>query len=145
MAAFHLFLSACRYNGNSNAVVGSPQQQENIEATNAILNSFAVGDAEGIKDNVADNFIDHTENGDKKGMELFADSVRVLYDVVANFKLKVIRQGAKDNYVYSLVQYQGKRFGLDPTPVPYNEQVLEIAKFTHRKAVEHWVFKSLLK
>ena len=90
---------------------------------------------------IADDFVDHTDRGDKTG----SDSLKAMVNFVrANFKdmkFDKVRDVADGDYVYSWVNYSGTSDGSMGMPKgPYKMGTIELSKFKDGKAVEHWSF-----
>jgi len=120
------------------------QQQKNIAASDVVTNAFQTGDVSGLDSVVADDFVDHTDQGDKKGR----DSLKAMVNMIrANFKdMKTEKLGdaASGDYVYSWMRYSGTSDGSMGMPKgPYSMSAIELAKFKDGKAVEHWSFMDM--
>ena len=117
------------------------QEQKNIAASDVVMKAFQTGDVSGIDSVIADDFVDHTDRGDKTG----SDSLKAMVNFVrANFKdmkFDKVRDVADGDYVYSWVNYSGTSDGSMGMPKgPYKMGTIELSKFKDGKAVEHWSF-----
>ena len=120
---------------------GKAEGQKNLAASNAVMNAFQTGDASGLDSVIADDFIDHTDRGDKKGKDSLKAMVKFVHDNFKDMKTDKIRDVADGDYVYSWVTYSGTSDGSMGMPKgPYKMSMIELAKFRDGKAVEHWSF-----
>ena len=105
------------------------------------MNAFQTGDASGLDSVISDDFIDHTDRGDKKGKDSLKAMVKFVHDNFKDMKTDKIRDVADGDYVYSWVTYTGTSDGSMGMPKgPYKLSMIELAKFKDGKAVEHWSF-----
>ena len=58
--------------------------QKNIAASDAVMNAFQTGDASGLDSVIADDFVDHTDRGDKKGRDSLKAMVKFVH---TNFRI----------------------------------------------------------
>ena len=116
-------------------------EQKNIDASNAISKAFETGDASIIDSVVADDFVDHTDMGDKKGRDSLKAMVNMVHTNFKDMKTENIRDVADGDYVYSWKRYSGTSDGSMGMPKgPYSMSTIELGKFKDGKAVEHWSF-----
>ncbi|MEO8412004.1 MAG: ester cyclase [Ginsengibacter sp.] len=114
--------------------------QKNLEAFDAVIQTFQTGDASKIDNVVAADFVDHTESGDKGRDSLKAEIV-MMHDKFPNMKTEVINETAGDDYVYGWMRYSGTSDGGMGMPKgPFNMTGIELVKFKDGKATEHWYF-----
>src|SRR5215213_9937634 len=92
-AAF--FISSCNDSGTSSVA------KKNIEASQAINRAFETGNPSAIDSFVSDDFIDHTDLGDKKGRDSLKAMVKFIHDNMKDMKTEVLRELADDEYVMS--------------------------------------------
>ena len=71
------------------------------------MNAFQTGDASGLDSVIADDFIDHTDRGDKKGKDSLKAMVKFVHDNFKDMKTEKVRDVADGDYVYSWVNYSG--------------------------------------
>ena len=135
-----LFLISCN---DTNTATDSKddQAQKNLESARKIAKAFETGDATAIDSVVADDFVDHTDRGDKVGR----DSLKAMINFVkANFKDmkgETIKDMADGEYVFQLMRYTGTSDGTMGMPAgPYDMRSMEVSRFKDGKAVEHWAF-----
>jgi len=118
----------------------SSQAQKNIQADSIIGEAFKTGDAAKLDSVVSSDFVDHTDMGDKKGVDSLKSMVNMVHTQFKDMKMEVKRQWADDDYVVDWVRYTGN----NPTPVmgmpagPYDIKGMEVTRFSDGKAVEHW-------
>jgi predicted ester cyclase len=121
------------------------QEQKNLAASDVITKAFETGDISGIDSVVSDDFVDHTDMGDKKGRDSLKAMVNIIHTNFKDMKTEKIRDVAKDDYVYSWMRYSGISDGSMGMPKgrPYSMSMIELAKFKDGKAVEHWSFMEM--
>lgn len=118
--------------------------KKNIAISHAINTAFETGDVNGIDSMVADNYLDHTDHGDKKGRDSLKAMVKFYYTNFKNMKTEKIREVADEDYVWSWMHYSGTSDGTAGAPKgPYEMKGIEITRFKAGKAVEHWGFMDL--
>lgn len=123
----------------------SEQQQKNIEASRTVVKAFETGDVSMIDSVIAEDFVDHTDRGDKIGR----DSLKAMVNFVrANFKdmkVETISETADKDYVFHWLRYTGTSDGTGGMPAgPYDLRVMEISRFRDGKAVEHWGYMDVV-
>ncbi|MGH2566218.1 MAG: ester cyclase, partial [Ginsengibacter sp.] len=117
------------------------QEQKNIAASQAIGNAFKTGNAASLDSLIADDFVDHTEHGDVKGVDSLKAMVNMIHTSMADMKMDDVNDAASGDYVYSWMNYSGNSDGSMGMPKgPYNMNMIELTKFKDGKATEHWSF-----
>src|SRR6266516_1681259 len=112
------------------------QGQKNLAASDVISKAFQTGDVSGIDSVVSDDFVDHTDMGDKKGRDSLKAMVNFVHSNFKDMKTEKIRDAANDDYVYSWMRYTGTSDGSMGMPKgPYSMSMIELAKFKDGKAV----------
>ncbi len=120
------------------------EEQKNLAASNVITKAFQTGDVSGIDSVVADNFVDHTDRGDKIGRDSLKAAVIWVHSNMKDAKMEKIHEVAEGDYVYSRIRYTGTSDGTMGMPNgPYDMSAIELAKFKDGKAVEHWNFMEI--
>jgi predicted ester cyclase len=120
----------------------STQAQKNVDADKMITEAFKTGDANKLDSAVSTDFVDHTDMGDKKGIDSLKNGVNMVHNQFKDMKMELKRQWADDDYVVDWVRYTGT----NPTPMmgmpagPYDIKGMEVSRFSNGKAVEHWFF-----
>jgi len=119
----------------------SSMEQKNMTADSMVGEAFRTGDPSKIDSVVAADFVDHTEHGDKNRDSLKA-FIKMVHDSFPDMKMDMVRQVAKDDYVYSWMTFSGNSNGAMGMPKgPYKMTTMEVTKFnSDNKAVEHWAF-----
>ena len=93
---------------------------------------------------VADDFIDHTDRGDKIGRDSLKAMVNWVHANMKDAKTETVREMAEGDYVFSWMRYTGTSDGTMGMPNgPYDMNAIEVAKFKDGKAVEHWNFMEI--
>ena len=117
------------------------EEQKNLAASNVITKAFQTGDVSGIDSVVADDFVDHTDRGDKIGRDSLKAMVNWIHTNMKDMKTETVREVADGDYVYSWMRYTGTSDGTMGMPNgPYDMTAIEVAKFKDGKAIEHWNF-----
>ena len=120
------------------------QEQKNIAASDVITNAFQTGDVSGIDSVVSDDFLDHTDRGDKKGRDSLKAMVKFIHANFKDMKMEKVREVGDDQYVFTWMRYTGTSDGSMGMPKgPYDMSAIEVAKFKDGKAVEHWSFMDM--
>ena len=120
----------------------STQAQKNIDADKMISEAFRTGDASKLDSAVSPDFVDHTDMGDKKGIDSLKSGLNMVHTQFKDMKMDLRRQWADDDYVVDWVRYTGT----SPTAMmgmhagPYDIKGMEVSRFANGKAVEHWFF-----
>ena len=140
--AVSFFVSCNNTNTKVASANMSSQAQKNIEVDNMISDAFKTGDAGKLDSLVSPDFIDHTDMGDKKGVDSLKSMLAMMHSQFKDMKMETKRQWADDDYVVDWVRYTGT----NPTAMmgmpagPYDIKGMEVARFSNGKAVEHWFF-----
>jgi predicted SnoaL-like aldol condensation-catalyzing enzyme len=117
------------------------QEEKNIAASDVIMKAFQTGDVSGIDSVIADDFVDHTDMGDKNGKDSLKAMVKFVHTNFTDMKFDKVRDAADGDYVYSWITYSGNGNGTMGMPKgPYKFSAIELSKFKDGKAVEHWSF-----
>ena len=144
-AGLFCICTSCNHDGvNTSYNKENSQQQQNIAASDVVNKAFEKGDVSGIDSVVADDFLDHTDRGDKKGRDSLKAMVKFYYANFKNMKTEKIREVADGDYVWSWMHYSGTTDGSMGIPKgPYDMRGVELSKFKDGKAVEHWGFMDM--
>lgn len=120
---------------------GNAEGQKNLAASDAVMKAFQTGDASGLDNVIADDFVDHTDRGDMKGRDSLKSMVNFAHTHFPDMKFEKVRDVADGDYVYSWVTVSGTSDGSMGMPKgPYKMNSIELSKFKDGKAVEHWSF-----
>lgn len=118
--------------------------QKNLAASQTITKAFQTGDVSGIDSVVADDFLDHTDRGDKTGRDSLKAAVKWMKENLKDMKTQTVREVADGDHVWSWMRYTGTSDGAMGMPKgPYDIQIVELAKFKDGKAIEHWSFMEM--
>jgi predicted SnoaL-like aldol condensation-catalyzing enzyme len=132
----------CIYSCNSGS--DNSMQQKNQAASDSISNAFMTGNANGIDNFIADDFVDHTDMGDKKGKDSLKAMINFIHNNMKDMKMEKVHDVADNDYVYSWMKYSGTSDGTMGMPKgPYTMNAMEVSKFKDGKAVEHWGFMDM--
>lgn len=143
-AALMITFSACESKtemGTSDSGY-TASEQKNIDAFRAVNKAFETGETSSLDSIVASDFVDHTDQGDKKGIDSVKSMVTHMHAMMSNMKMKEVNVTANGDYVYGWMQYAGNSDGsMGMPPGPFDMQSVEVVKFNNEnKAVEHWGF-----
>ena len=107
------------------AIVAKLRDKKNLAASDVVMKAFQTGDASGLDSVIADDFIDHTDRGDKKGRDSLKAMVNFVHANFKDMKMEKIRDAADGDYVYSWMTYSGTSDGNMGMPKgPYKMSVL---------------------
>ena len=116
---------------------------KNLAASDVVMKAFQTGDISGIDSVIADDFIDHTDRGDKNGKDSLKSMIKFVHTNFKDMKFDKVRDAADGDYVYSWITYSGTGDGTMGMPKgPYKFNAIELSKFKDGKAVEHWTFRT---
>jgi predicted SnoaL-like aldol condensation-catalyzing enzyme len=140
------FLISC----NDTAKVASEhaeasQAEKNMQADEAVSNAFKTGDMKVLDSVIADDFVDHTERGDKKGRDSLKSMIAYVRSNFEGMKMDVISRAANDNYVFTVMRFTGNNpVAMEGMPAgPYDMKALEVTRCEGGKAVEHWEYMDM--
>jgi predicted SnoaL-like aldol condensation-catalyzing enzyme len=126
---------------NATTAGGSDKQQTNLEAARKVAKAFETGDVSAIDSVVADDFVDHTDRGDKVGRDSLKAMVNMIRTNFKDMKMETIRELADDEYTFQWMHYTGTSDGsMGMAAGPFDMHGMEITKFRDGKAVEHWAY-----
>jgi Predicted ester cyclase len=104
------------------------------------MKAFETGDVSGLDSVISADFVDHTDQGDKKGVDSLKSMVNMIRSTFKDMKIETVKELADDNYVMSWIHYTGTGDGKMMPPGPFDMDVIETTKLQNGKAVEHWSF-----
>jgi predicted SnoaL-like aldol condensation-catalyzing enzyme len=144
-AGFLCILTSCNSNtGAASDNKNNEQEQKNIAANDVVTKAFQTGDVSGIDSAVSDDFLDHTDRGDKKGRDSLKAAVKWVHSNMKDMKMEKLHEMADDEYVFSWMRYTGTSDGSMGMPKgPYDMDGMEVSKYKDGKAVEHWGFMEM--
>jgi len=139
--AIAVFICASCTNGTTTADKSSDKAQKNIAASDAVTKAFETGDVSKIDSVIAPDFIDHTDQGDKKGPDSLKAAITMMHKSFTDMKMEKVKELADDDYVFSWMRYSGTSDGtMGMAKGPFTMNGVEVIKFNDGKAVEHWGF-----
>ena len=131
--------ASCDNNGNADK--GNGMKEKNIASSDAITKAFETGDVSKIDSVVAPDFLDHTDQGDKKGPDSLKSAVAMMRNMFKDMKAEKVKELADDEYVFTWMHYSGTSEGaMGMHKGPFSMNAVEVAKFKGGKAIEHWGF-----
>ena len=117
------------------------QTQKNLEANRTVIKAFETGDVSGLDSVISADYVDHTDQGDKKGVDSLKSMVNFVHTNFKDMKMETVKELADDDHVFSWMHYSGNSEGAMGMPKgPYDWNMIEATKFRDGKAVEHWTF-----
>lgn len=117
------------------------QEEKNIAADDVVMKAFQTGDVSGIDSAIADDFVNHTDMGDKTGKDSLKAMIKFVHTNFADMKTDKVHDAADGDYVYSWITSSGTSDGsMGMAKGPYKMSSVELTKFKDGKAVEHWSF-----
>ena len=120
---------------------GNGRKEMNIAASDAVSKAFETGDVSKIDSVIAPDFIDHSDQGDKKGPDSLKAGIAMMHKMCTNIKMEKVKELADDEYVFSWMRYSGTSDGSMGMPKgPFTMNGVEVIKFKDGKAIEHWGF-----
>ena len=133
-----LCITACN---NATSDKSSGAREKNMAASDAILKAFGTGDVSKLDSFVSADFVDHTDQGDKKGLDSLKAMVTMVHGSFKDMKQEKVHEVADDDYVFSWMHYTGTSDGAMGMPKgPYSMNSIEVSKFKDGKTTEHWGF-----
>ena len=131
----------CTGCNDNTATMGNDGEQKNMEAARKVAKAFETGDVSAIDSVIADDFVDHTDRGDKVGKDSLKAMVNMVHTNFKDMKMETIRDVADGDYTYQWMHYTGTSDGAMGMPAgPFDMHSMEITKFRDGKAVEHWAY-----
>ena len=141
IAAFAVSFGFASCNDAVTTNKSSDARQKNIAASDMIDRAFHTGDVKIIDSAVTEDFLDHTDQGDKKGRDSLKAMVTMVHTHFADMKIEKVKELADDEFVFSWMKYSGTSDGSMGMPKgPYTMNSVEVSKFKDGKATEHWAF-----
>ncbi len=141
IAAAPLFLISC--SNEKTESKESSAAQKNLEAVHVVTKAFETGDISRIDSVIADDFVDHTDMGDKNRDSLKA-MITTMHSKMPDMKFDAVKELADDDYAMSWMKFTGTSdgsMGMPKGPVDMNE--IDVVKFKNGKATEHWAFMDM--
>lgn len=140
--AASFFLASCNQTKVAGEKTDNPSVQKNLDADHAISKAFETGDVSKLDEVVAADVLDHSDMGDKKGIDSLKAMIKWMHDNLKDMKMETKREWADDEYVATWERYYGSNpDGAGGMPKgPYDMQGVEVTKYKDGKAVEHWGF-----
>jgi len=148
---FLIFLIACsddKTEKTSGDTMSSDKKEnsmaaKNLDAMHAVNNAFETGNTNALDSVIADDFVDHTYGGDKKGRDSLKAMITMERADSKDMKVEIKKELADDEYGMAWMHFTGTSKGGMGKPGPYNMQAIEVVKFKNGKAVEHWAFMDM--
>ena len=141
LSASLLFIFASCSNKKDDDGGMSATAKKNIEAVRTVTKAFDSGDVSGIDAVIADDFVDHTPNGDM-GRDSLKAMITMMHGKGLDMKTETLQELANDEYAICRYKFSGNGDGSMGMPKgPYEFMAVEVVKFNKdSKAVEHWEY-----
>jgi predicted SnoaL-like aldol condensation-catalyzing enzyme len=118
--------------------------EKNLANARAVANAFQTGNTAAIDTVVADDFLDHTDRGDKKGRDSLKAMINMVHNNMKDMKMEVLRELGDDEYVFQWMRYTGTSDGSMGMPAgPYDMRAIEVSRHDNGKLVEHWAYMDM--
>ncbi len=114
--------------------------EKNLANARTVAKAFSSGNAAGIDSVIADDFVDHTDRGDKIGRDSLKAMINWVKDHGKDMKMEAIREVGDDEYVFQWLRYTGTSDGAMGPAGPYDMKVIEVSRHKDGKIVEHWAY-----
>ena len=139
--ALAMAFTSCETKVKTNEESASTDQSErNLASARAVANAFKTGNTASIDSVVAEDFLDHTDQGDKVGRDSLKAMITLMHKSANDMKMETIRDVADDEYVFQWMRYTGTSDGSMGPKGPYDMKVIEVSKHNDGKIVEHWAY-----
>ena len=122
---------------------GNSMAEKNLAAMHAVNNAFETGNTSGLDSVIADDFVDHTDRGDKKGRDSLKAMIAWMRMDSKDMKAETKKELADDEYAMAWMRFTGTSAGGMGKPGPYDMHSIELVRFKDGKAVEHWGFMDM--
>ncbi len=123
---------------------GNSMAEKNLSAVHAVNSAFETGNTAALDSVIADDFIDHTSMGDKKGKDSLKAAIAMMRADSKDMKMETTKELADDDYTMSWMHFTGTSSGAMGKPGPYDVKAIEVVKFNKDgKATEHWEFMDM--
>lgn len=137
--AFSFFITSCSSPSPEDCT--TEEEKTNLAASEKIMEAFRDNKPELLDQYFAEDFVDHTETGDKVGIDSLKATMAFLHQNLSNMKLNVLKRWAKDDHVAEWIQYTGTSKGAAGMPAgPMEVRGVELTRYKDGKAVEHWFY-----
>ncbi|MEI9910196.1 MAG: ester cyclase [Bacteroidota bacterium] len=134
---------ACNNEKTAAETKDNSKAEKNLAAVHAVNKAFETGDVSVLDSVVADDFVDHTDRGDKTGKDSLKAAIAWSRADSKDMKATIIKELADDEYAMVWQRYTGTSNGGMGKPGPYDMKSLEVVRFRDGKAVEHWAFTEM--
>ena len=142
-AAMLLCCTSCNSDKTASETKDNSAAQKNLAAVHVVNKAFETGDVSGLDSVIADNFVDHTDRGDKTGKDSLKAAIAWMRSDSKDMKATITKELADDEYAMVWQRYTGTSNGAMGKPGPYDMKAVEVIKFKDGKAVEHWSFMEM--
>lgn len=117
--------------------------EKNLAAIHAVNNAFETGSTDALDSIIADDFVDHTDRGDKTGRDSLKAAIAWMRADSKDMKSSITKELADDEYAMIWQRYTGTSNGGMGKAGPYDMKAVEVVRFKDGKAVEHWSFMEM--
>lgn len=139
-AASAFLLVSCNNSKDAGSGSMSDRSKKNLDAMHTVNKAFETGDISAIDSVVADNFVDHTPQGDWNRDSMKAMIPR-MKKTMPDMKMSINQEMVNDDYGMGWYHWSGTGDGMMAPKGPFDMQAVEVIKFNaDGKAVEHWEY-----
>ncbi len=121
----------------------SDKAKKNLDGNAAINKAVESGDLSKLGDYIADDAVDHSDQGDVKGLAAIKEELAKYSQQAENMKAETIKEFADDDNVIAWYNYSGTmkidQMGMKKGD-SYKMMGVEVSKWKDGKATEHWTF-----
>jgi predicted ester cyclase len=116
--------------------------EDNIIAFRKLIDvGFTQGNLDVVEELVSTAAIEH-QRGSKPGIDGVKATINILHEWFSDFELTVVKLATDGDTVWAINRARGVNtgsiFGNPPTGKSFEIDVMDIARFTDGKLVEHW-------
>jgi predicted SnoaL-like aldol condensation-catalyzing enzyme len=114
---------------------------KNLAVMHAVNDAFGTGNTGALDSIIADDFVDHTDRGDKMGRDSMKAMIALVRATNKDMKMEIKKELADNDYVMSWMRFTGTSDGSMGMPKgPYDMTAIGLSRFKDGKAVEYWEF-----
>ena len=138
------FCMSCNDTSTTASDSKDSRTQKNLDANRVVMKAFETGDVSGLDSVIADDFVDHTDRGDKVGRDSLKAMVAWVRSMNKDMKAEIIKEVADDDYVFSWMTLSGDHDGSMAPKGPFKMKAIQVTKFNNDgKATEHWEYMEM--
>jgi predicted SnoaL-like aldol condensation-catalyzing enzyme len=129
---------------NSDDSNNNSQARKNLDAWHVVSMAFANGNQNAIDSVIADDYLDHTSQGDFRGQDSVKSNIARWHTNLTNLKMERIKEFADNDYAVFWMRFTGNSNGKMGIPAgPFDMTTVQLVKFRDGKAIEHWNYMDM--